>query len=87
MTATTQTLRGYALIISQAIGITDPTDLADVEDSMRNDIFHSTLDWQTKAQFNKGAREAWELIQYMRSPEGLKEMYDLEAEMACGEIA
>ena len=32
-----------------------------VEDIMRNDIFHSTLDWQTKEQFVKGVKEAYEL--------------------------
>ncbi len=61
-------LRGYAKSISEATGVTDAADLADIEDSMRNDIFHSTLDWQTKAQFNRGAREAWELVQIMRDP-------------------
>lgn len=69
----TTELRGYALSISQATGVTDPRDLADIEDSMRNDIFHSTLDWQTKAQFNRGAREAWELVQIMRDPVALAE--------------
>jgi len=62
----------YAKMISEATGQTNPKILADIEDSMRNDIFHSTLDWQSKAQFNKGAREAWELLQFMQSPEGLE---------------
>ena len=64
-------LRGYAKTISEATGVTDPEDLADIEDSMRNDIFHSTLDWQTKAQLMRGAREAWELVQIMRDPVAL----------------
>lgn len=61
-------LYGYAKSISEATGVTDLRDLTDIEDAMRHDIFHSTLDWQTKAQFNRGAREAWELVQIMRDP-------------------
>ena len=32
------------------IGATNcnPEDVAEIEDIMRNDIFHSTLDWQTR---------------------------------------
>ena len=30
-----------------------------VEDIMRNHVFHSTLDWQTEKEFQKGAREGW----------------------------
>lgn len=64
-------LKGYDATISEATGVTDPEDLADIEDSMRHDIFHSTLDWQTKAQLMRGAREAWELVQLMRDPVAL----------------
>ena len=32
-----------------------------VEDSMRHDVFHSTLDWQTRAQLEKGALQAFRL--------------------------
>lgn len=67
-------LRGYAKTISEATGVTDPEDLADIEDSMRHDIFHSTLDWQTKAQLKRGAREAWVLVQILRDPAALAEM-------------
>jgi hypothetical protein len=63
-------LKGYALSISKATGVTDPETLAEIEDTMRHDIFHSTLDWQPPAMFAKGARDAWELVQYMRSPAG-----------------
>lgn len=65
-------LFGYALVIHEATGVTDPNDLADIEDSMRHDIFHSTLDWQTRPQLKRGAREAWELVQIMRDPAALK---------------
>lgn len=71
----------YAQTITAATGVTDPADVAEIEDSMRNDIFHSTLDWQTKAVLMKGAREAWALIQYMRSPAGMTEIERLNAEM------
>lgn len=73
--------KGYALSISNATGVTDPTDLADIEESMRNDIFNSTLDWQSRDVFDAGAREAWEFVQLLRSPEGLAAMAALEAEM------
>ena len=42
-------------------------DLRDINECMREDIFHSTLDWQTKAQLQKGARQAWELICILRN--------------------
>lgn len=60
-------LKGYAKSISEATGITDPTDLDDIEDCMRHTIFHSTLDWQTREQFDAGARQAWEVVQQERA--------------------
>lgn len=47
-----------------------PEDAAEIEEYMRSVYFQSTLDWQTKAQLNKGARESWKDIQFIRSPEG-----------------
>ena len=38
-------------------------DASMVEDIMRNHVFHSTLDWLSDAQFRRGAREAWELLE------------------------
>jgi hypothetical protein len=38
-----------------------------VEDVMREDVFHSTLDWQTREQFREGARKAWRLFQANRA--------------------
>jgi hypothetical protein len=32
-----------------------------IEKIMRNTIFHSTLDWQTRSQFEQGAWEAFEV--------------------------
>jgi hypothetical protein len=44
--------------------------LDEVEDLMRNVIFHSTLDWQSKRVFDKGAREAKAVYDYAQTPEG-----------------
>ena len=52
-------------------------DSKEIEDYMRNIYFHSTLDWQSKAQFNKGARESYQDILWMRSPEGIEYMKQL----------
>jgi hypothetical protein len=54
------------------------SDSVEIEDYMRHIIFHSTLDWQTEAQFKKGAKTAYGDILYMRSPEGLAYMKSLE---------
>lgn len=51
-------LRGYQQVIAEATGETDPKVLAEVEDILRNDVFHSTLDWQTREQLQQGARTA-----------------------------
>ena len=52
----------YTDIISQATGVTDSDDLAVIEDIMRHDIFHSTLDWQTREQLSDAAIEANEVL-------------------------
>ena len=62
----------YHRTISEATGVTDSNDLEEIEDVMRHSIFHSTLDWQTKVQLQKAAREGWEIVQIMRDPEALK---------------
>ena len=75
---------GYLAAISKATGV-DRLDLVllrKIEDTMRNDIFHSTLDWQTPRQFNKGASEALELISHMDSPEGIAELEAIRAQYA-----
>ena len=38
-----------------------------VEDIMRNEVFHSTLDWQSAAQLQRGAREAWAILEADRA--------------------
>jgi len=54
-------LRGYQKTISEATGRTDPKELNAIEDMMRDVIFHSTLDWQSREQFIQGAIEAEEV--------------------------
>lgn len=51
-------LSGYQAIISKATGATDRKVLEEIEDIMRHDVFHSTLDWQTRAQLERGAKLA-----------------------------
>jgi hypothetical protein len=52
----------YMRQISRITGRSDPTELATIEDSMRDDVFHSTLDWLSAAEFERGAREAVALL-------------------------
>ena len=33
-----------------------------IEDIMRHDIFHSTLDWQTEKQLKKAAKMGYEIM-------------------------
>ena len=71
-----ETLTFYQREIIQITGC-KPEDAEEIEDYMRNIIFHSTLDWESKAQFNKGARESYRDILWMRSPEGVEYMKQL----------
>jgi hypothetical protein len=41
-------------------------DAAMIEDIMRNEVFHSTLDWQMPAQFRQGARRAAKILEQNR---------------------
>ena len=59
----------YRRLIIEATGVNEK-DAGYVEAIMRDDIFHSTLDWQSQAQFVRGAREAVELLKaYRADPE------------------
>lgn len=60
-----KTLSGYAQRIEAATGVTDSTKLAKIEDVMRNVIFHSTLDWQSREEFDEGALMALEVVNMM----------------------
>ena len=43
-----------------------PEEVSMVEDIMRNEVFHSTLDWQSRAQWRKGAKEAYTILEANR---------------------
>jgi hypothetical protein len=63
----------YSELIIKSTGC-KPEEANEIEDTMRNTILHSTLDWLSKEQFKKTAIEAYELVQYVHSPEGLAYM-------------
>jgi len=52
----------YQKRISELLPGATAEQCREVEDIMRHDIFHSTLDWQTREQFAEGARQAWYLL-------------------------
>lgn len=52
----------YADVIIEATGMTDLEMIAEIEDCMRHDIFHSTLDWQTRDQLHEAAMEAYRIV-------------------------
>lgn len=52
----------YQELISKAIGVSDLKVIDAVEDLMRNVIFHSTLDWQSREQLVQGAMEAKQVL-------------------------
>ncbi len=58
-------LSGYRKAIVEATGCA-PEEAEDVEEIMRHDVFHSTLDWQTKKQFDAGARKAYKILKQSR---------------------
>lgn len=66
----TPTLSGYALIISEATGEKDRAVLKQIEDIMRDVIYHSTLDWQTRAELTEAAREANEVRKLLPAARG-----------------
>ena len=55
----------YEKIISEATGEADLSTLQEIEGVMRDTIFHSTLDWQTKAQLKKAARDAVKILKVL----------------------
>jgi len=59
-------------------------DIAMIENIMRSDIFHSTLDWQSRDQLVDGARAAHSLLVSNR------ELFEFEQKAAaalCAELA
>lgn len=53
----------YTDAIIKATGCLE-ADAPILEEIMRHTIFHSTLDWQTKQVFDKGARDAYDVHLY-----------------------
>jgi len=53
-------LTGYQAMIQDATGAPEKL-LPTLERIMRRDVFHSTLDWQSAAEFDCGARQAFAL--------------------------
>lgn len=51
----------YRETIKRATGCAD-AEAVEIEDVMRNVIFHSTLDWQTREELEDAARLAVEVI-------------------------
>ena len=60
----------YQALIIKATGVSEK-DAGYVEDIMREDIFHSTLDWQSRMQFVRGAREAAAMLKVYRADPAL----------------
>jgi len=58
-------------------------DAAMVENIMRNEVFHSTLDWQSAAQLQRGAHEAWAILEADRE---VFENYYRDAQQVFGEM-
>lgn len=54
-------MTGYHKQIQDATGCLD-SEVEEIEDIMRHHVFHSTLDWQTKEQFDEGAVMAYEVF-------------------------
>ncbi|KKW22418.1 MAG: hypothetical protein UY62_C0005G0015 [Parcubacteria group bacterium GW2011_GWF2_50_9] len=51
----------YQDLIIKATGA-NKADAEYIEDIMRNDIFHSTLDWQSRTQLARAAKDAAGLL-------------------------
>jgi hypothetical protein len=57
---TTVDLPGYQSMIQEATGAPRHL-LGALENIMREEVFHGTLDWQTRAEFDRGAKRAYTL--------------------------
>jgi len=52
----------YAKKIAEITGYRDPQVLSLIENFMREELFHSTLDWVEEGQFLCGVRESVKLL-------------------------
>lgn len=68
----------YHTLITAATGVTDPAALKRIEECMRQDIFHSTLDWQSARQLRVGARTALDLLDAMDAYENRVSHYEAQ---------
>lgn len=67
----------YKELITKLTGCKE-SEASEVEDIMRNDILHSTLDWVPLEQFRDAAKEAYEMLLYMNSDEGQQYINELK---------
>jgi hypothetical protein len=56
----------YAPLIAEATGAR-AADVSKIETIMRDEVFHSTLDWQTEAQLADAATQAYHLLRTNRA--------------------
>lgn len=54
-------LKGYQKLIQESTGCTNE-EAGEIEEIMRHDIFHSTLDWVPKDRFVEAANQAYEMM-------------------------
>ena len=52
----------YVQIIREAVPEVNVEEAEGIEEIMRNEIFHSTLDWQTRDQLKNAAKQGWEIL-------------------------
>ncbi|MCX5784617.1 MAG: hypothetical protein NTX59_02915 [Elusimicrobia bacterium] len=64
----------YKQIIIEATAASGK-DAEYIEDIMRNDIFHSTLDWQSRTQLVRAAKAAAKLLNEYRAVPALAEYF------------
>jgi len=77
-------LTGYEKSIIEYTGC-DIDEVKEVEDIMRNEIFHSTLDWQDKDLFKQGAKEAYEVYKELKKISPTKERHHKHVQIEKGD--
>lgn len=55
----------YQKLIIETLNCTQ-SEAIEVEEIMREDIFHSTLDWQTKKQLQDSAKQGMEIYRELQ---------------------
>lgn len=72
----------YASAIALATGAR-ARDWGMIETIMRTEVYHSTLDWQSRSEFEDGARKAYRILQANRP---FYELSRRQAELLCKEM-